>query len=104
METGTLEELLEEFKEQIYNEIEAEGLNAWSLNTSGINLLDSIADYDYNELKDLLSELREGLAVEVTLDLSEYLVDHVSELISERENRFEDLEENDEDIEELKFD
>lgn len=102
METVTLEELLEAFRENIEQEVESEGFGSWSINASGQNLLDHFADYDLQDLKDLRSELREGLSAEITIDLTEHLVDHLTESIRGKENYLDDLE--DDEVEELNFD
>ena len=94
MEIITLEEMLDSLREGMETELDSEGLASWTINTAGVNFVDNLEYYSLEDLRDLRDEIREGSRVEVVIDLSEYLLDSVNNIISEHETR-----ERDQDLE-----
>ena len=86
MESASLEEILDNLKEGIESEVASEGIAAWSINASGLNLADYISNFSLNELKDLRDEIVEGSRIEITFDLSDAILAHVEDLIEEGED------------------
>ena len=98
MDINTLEELLDSLKENIENELESEGLASWAINASGQNIIDNIELLGIEDLKDLQLEIKEGAKIEINIDLSEYVLDCINEIIREH-----NASKDEEDDEELDF-
>lgn len=101
MEIVTLEEMLDSLREGIETELDSEGLASWSLNASGLNISDGLEYYEVEDLKELRAEIREGAKVELTIDLSEYLLNSIDSLIEENDQQERDSELEEYDIEYL---
>ena len=87
MEIITLEEMLESLREGIESELDAEGLSTWSINASGINFADNLEYYNLEDLKELANEISEGSRVEVTVDLSDVLLQSINQILAVQEDQ-----------------
>lgn len=96
MDTVTLEEMLDSLRESVETELESEGLASWTINASGQNFAEQFTQYETDDLRDLLAELREGSKADLTIDLSGYILDHIADLIATRESEEDDLLEDEE--------
>lgn len=94
MEIITLEQMLETLKEAMESELESEGIATWSINSAGVNVVDNLEYYDFEDLKQLQEEIQEGSRVEITIDLSEHLLDSINRIVEDHENKIEDQSED----------
>ena len=98
MEIVTLEELIDSIQETVQTDIEDKGIEAWSIDTIGVNLVDELEHYSDKDLEDLLEEISEGAKIEIKIDLSSPLSNAIEEILTRRQA--DDDEEDDEDEEE----
>lgn len=86
MEIVTLEEMLDSLKENAEAELESAGLESWTISSAGVNFAENFSLYTLEDLKDLQTEIREGAKVEVTIDLSEEVLEYLTQQIEEQED------------------
>lgn len=84
MEIVTLEELIDNIQETIQTDLEDKGIESWSIDVMGVNLVDELEHYNTSDLQDLVDELNEGSRIEVKIDLSSPLVVAIEEILTRR--------------------
>lgn len=87
MEALTLKDLLEDFTKALKEQIDSEGLSKWSIESTGMNILESISQYDSGDLQDLLYSIKEGQKVSIELDLSQYVVEYINDIFEIRNRK-----------------
>lgn len=100
METVTLEELLDALQETIQADLEDKGIESWSIDTVGVNLVDDLEYYSIKDLEDLLEEINEGAKIEIKIDLSSSLSSAIEDILDRKRSADEDEEDSEVDEEE----
>jgi len=100
METVTLEELLDALQETIQADLEDKGIESWSIDTVGVNLVDDLEYYSIKDLEDLLDEINEGAKIEIKIDLSSSLSSAIEDILDRKRSADEDEEDSEVDEEE----
>jgi hypothetical protein len=101
MEIVTLEEMLETLGENALAELESQGLASWTIGAAGESLTELLGSYSLADLEELREELLEGGKAQVTIDLSDAIINYLNEEIETREEQEADEEdEEEEDLEE----
>ena len=95
----TIEDLLEQMKEAVADELGCTNLSDWSLAASGSNFKDLFSSLSARDLRDLLEEIQEGLELKITVDLTESILAQVEQLLEDVAE--EDEEDSEEDSESL---
>ena len=80
----TLEEIIEELKENIESELDSSGLDQWALNASGMDLKESFDEYSTEDLQELKQNIMEGLNIEVTIELTGPALQCIKEILVDR--------------------
>ena len=99
MEIVTLEEMLETLGENALAELESQGLASWTIGAAGESLTELLGSYSLADLEELREELLEGGKAQVTIDLSDAIINYLNEEIETREEQEAD-EDDEEDLEE----
>lgn len=89
---SNVEELLDNFKEAIQEELDSAGLTEWSIGAAGTNLKELLGKLSAQELQELAGEIEEGLSVKVEVDFSDALLTEIEEMLEESEELEEFLE------------
>lgn len=80
----TISEILEAFQEALTTELASQGLAEWSINCSSNNLKEVFAQLSSEDIHDLLNEIYEGLALKISVDISEQLTGELEEILRTR--------------------